>query len=135
MEVRHEVSSLCSPHETTEIQKMARKVLHFPTITRNRGRICLSPQTGKCLCHALRMSSSCSCTSLSLSFISRKKRPEFLRQLNIGFKPKLCFTVLTLNMHMHSQFFPREKVKTVTALRSTVGHRLNNIKFVHFNPT
>jgi len=39
-------------------------------------------------------------------------KTNVLGKLDDGFKPELGFTDLTLNMHMHSRFFPREEVET-----------------------
>ena len=39
-------------------------------------------------------------------------KPDMLGKFNGGFKPELYFSILSLNMDMHSRFFTREEIKT-----------------------
>lgn len=43
-------------------------------------------------------------------------KASVLGKFNIRLKPKLGFTTLPLNMHMHSRLFPRKEVKPETSL-------------------
>jgi hypothetical protein len=45
------------------------------------------------------------------------------------FEPELCFTVLTLNMHVHPRFFTREEVEPEAAFSKYGGtHWENNTR-------
>jgi hypothetical protein len=44
-----------------------------------------------------------------------------LGYLDLRLKPKLCLTILPLNMHMHSRLFPRKEVEPETPSRKMVG--------------
>ena len=43
------------------------------------------------------------------------RKARVLGKLSRGFEPKLGFTILPLNMHVHSRLFPREEVEPETA--------------------